>query len=330
MHTGLGVTTSIHARARINFILVAALLAFAVIVVVGGFLIAKSGRTDGTSHVQVAQSAPASTVASPQVMPAAGERATGVEQLLVRAADAVRQQHYLTPTGNNAFVLYLSVLKLQPGNQAATEALRETFSVAADSAEQTINANRLVDAQRQIDLLATADPGNYIVTILRSKLSAQRKLLDLRQDQLASSQLLAAEARRNEQLATEIAQQRARQLAAQPKVVLPAPKVALQVPVPSPKLKVNATASTEAVLLQGALPSYPASALSENRGGWVLLSFMVGVDGRTSEVTVVNSQPHRVFDRAALDAVRRYRFKPATRDGAPVASQRQQRIEFTQ
>jgi protein TonB len=45
-------------------------------------------------------------------------------------------------------------------------------------------------------------------------------------------------------------------------------------------------------------------------------------------VRVVNSQPGRVFNRAALDAVARYRFTPAMKDGVAVPSTRQQKIEF--
>jgi protein TonB len=62
--------------------------------------------------------------------------------------------------------------------------------------------------------------------------------------------------------------------------------------------------------------------------GWVMVSFTVETDGRTSDVKVVDSQPRHVFDRAAMDAVEKYRFTPAMKDGAPVTSIKQQRIEF--
>jgi protein TonB len=65
----------------------------------------------------------------------------------------------------------------------ASDALRETFPFAATSAEQVINSRDFNEAQRQIDLLAKADPTNFTLTILRSKLDAQRKLLDKQQQQ---------------------------------------------------------------------------------------------------------------------------------------------------
>jgi protein TonB len=61
----------------------------------------------------------------------------------------------------------------------------------------------------------------------------------------------------------------------------------------------------------------------------VLVGFTVTTDGRTSDVHVIDAQPRHVFDRAATEAVSRYRFTPAMRDGNPVESTSQQRIEFS-
>src|ERR1700749_2384583 len=108
-----------------------------------------------------------------------------MNELLAEARKAVNEQRLLAPAGNNAFEFYLKVLEKQPGNQVAVDALRETFPFGANSAEQAINQRDFGEAQRQIDLLAKADPANYTLTILRSKLDAQRKLQD-REQQLAS------------------------------------------------------------------------------------------------------------------------------------------------
>jgi protein TonB len=60
----------------------------------------------------------------------------------------------------------------------------------------------------------------------------------------------------------------------------------------------------------------------------VVVSFTIDPDGRTSDVRVVDAQPHHIFDRAAMDAVSRYVFTPAMRNGAAVASKKRQKIEF--
>jgi len=54
----------------------------------------------------------------------------------------------------------------------------------------------------------------------------------------------------------------------------------------------------------------------------------VGVDGVPINVTVAASSQSRDLDRAALDAVRRWRFRPAQRDGQPVAGTVVVPIEF--
>jgi protein TonB len=47
----------------------------------------------------------------------------------------------------------------------------------------------------------------------------------------------------------------------------------------------------------------------------------VGVDGEVREVTLESSCGHAVLDRAALDGVRRWRFRPGRRGGKPVESE---------
>ena len=60
----------------------------------------------------------------------------------------------------------------------------------------------------------------------------------------------------------------------------------------------------------------------------MVVSFTIEPNGRTADVHVTDSLPRRVFDRAATEAVLRYRFTPAMKDGVAVSSVRQQKIEF--
>ncbi|MBK7902463.1 MAG: energy transducer TonB [Proteobacteria bacterium] len=57
-------------------------------------------------------------------------------------------------------------------------------------------------------------------------------------------------------------------------------------------------------------PEYPKDALKRGVGGEVRVRFTLDPDGKVKSAEVVNSSPADVFDRAALDAVRRWRFKP--------------------
>jgi len=61
-----------------------------------------------------------------------------------------------------------------------------------------------------------------------------------------------------------------------------------------------------------------------------VVAFTIDPNGRTSDIHVTSSQPKRIFDRAAIDAVASYRFTPAMTNGEAVSTTREQRIEFNQ
>lgn len=65
-------------------------------------------------------------------------------------------------------------------------------------------------------------------------------------------------------------------------------------------------------------PRYPFRALRRGESGTVRVRVEVGPDGRPSEVSVAQASGSRLLDRAAVDAVRRWRFQPARRDGEAV------------
>jgi protein TonB len=66
-------------------------------------------------------------------------------------------------------------------------------------------------------------------------------------------------------------------------------------------------------------PQYPAGALLHGIEGWVLVEFTVSATGSVTEAVVVDSEPEAIFDRAALQAVRRWRYSPHVVDGVPVS-----------
>ncbi len=65
-------------------------------------------------------------------------------------------------------------------------------------------------------------------------------------------------------------------------------------------------------------PRYPRMARRRGLEGEVLLELTLGADGRLLSVSVMESAGHG-FDEAALEAVRRARFRPAVRNGRPEA-----------
>ena len=75
-------------------------------------------------------------------------------------------------------------------------------------------------------------------------------------------------------------------------------------------------------------PTYPLRARRLGWEGTVLLRVFVAEDGRVTKVEVVKPSGRQILDAAAVNAVRRWRGTPATRDGKPVASSWKIPFEF--
>ena len=67
-------------------------------------------------------------------------------------------------------------------------------------------------------------------------------------------------------------------------------------------------------------PKYPEVARRRGQQGIVLLEVSVQADGGVEMAAIVESSGYKSLDRAALCAVRRWQFRPATSLGFPVAS----------
>jgi protein TonB len=66
-------------------------------------------------------------------------------------------------------------------------------------------------------------------------------------------------------------------------------------------------------------PDYPALSRAQGEQGVVSLYIHVSVEGKTSSVALYQTSGHARLDRAAMEAVRRWRFVPARQNGHPVA-----------
>ena len=75
-------------------------------------------------------------------------------------------------------------------------------------------------------------------------------------------------------------------------------------------------------------PQYPYQAVRRGTEGWVRVSFEVTRTGTVEDVVVLESDPPGVFDRAAIKAVYRWRFKPRMVNGSAVAGRAEQVVEF--
>ncbi len=333
MDTRIKLEARRRARGAVRPVTLAALAVIVLLAIASWFLVIQPHEELVLSDAGGHPSSPVTTNAV-QAPPPANVEAMGTDQLLAEARKAMNDQRYLAPAGNNAFEFYLKALEREPGNAVATDALRETFPFAASAAEQQINAGNFNEAQREIDLLAKADPANYTLTILRSKLDAQRKVADKAQQQAADQerqqQLAAQKAADEKAAADKAAAQQAAQATATAKPAAPVEQARSE---SAPAASVAQAApvkqtATPAVLIRSVNPRYPTQAQRSRTEGFVVVSFTVTAEGRTSNIQVVDAQPRHMFERAAIDAVERWEFKPATRNGEPVDSTVTNRINF--
>jgi protein TonB len=75
-------------------------------------------------------------------------------------------------------------------------------------------------------------------------------------------------------------------------------------------------------------PEYPMEARQRGLSGNVELTFTVRADGTVSDVRVEDSTPPLVFDDAAIEAVRKWRYRPYERDGRPVDQRAKLNLRF--
>lgn len=64
--------------------------------------------------------------------------------------------------------------------------------------------------------------------------------------------------------------------------------------------------------------TYPRKALMDGIEGFVTFEFTVMPDGSPKDVRIVDSKPRRLFDRAAMRAVYKWKFKPRVEDGVAI------------
>jgi len=314
------------------------------------------GRTPGTAVAPGAPGATATTAtpASPTApAPVVSDELT-TDQLYREARKAMSENRMAAPAGNNALEFYLKILAKQPDDSGAKDALRELFPFATGTAEDQINQGQFDEANRIIALLAQADPSNYSLTILRSKLDAKRKLVERDQQQQQAQQAAAALARQQgaapgatpaapgatpeAPAATTGTTPAADATGAAPGTTPPAPaptEVASATPPPRPAATPTPAApaapsgeTRDAAVTNPPVPVYPVAAARNRQEGWVEVEFTVAPDGSVQNAHVINSNPARIFDREAVRAVERATFQPKLQGGQAVASTLRRRIEF--
>ena len=197
--------------------------------------------------------------------------------------------------------------------QLARERLREgkLIEPAQDSAASYLSA------------LQTADGSYNGLSTLTRELAA--KLIDRAGDSMRSGRSAQAEA--------DLTQ--ARRWGADPKDIQAVQQVAAAASQRQQSSTATNARPVEAAPLQTRLkrvryspPEFPERALSQKVSGTVTLDYVVDVKGEPRDIRVNSADPPGTFDRAAISAVKRWRYEPVTIEGVPVEVPARTSIRF--
>ncbi len=74
-------------------------------------------------------------------------------------------------------------------------------------------------------------------------------------------------------------------------------------------------------------PQYPMRAQERGIEGWVVVEFTITAAGTVRDPRVIQADPPRIFDRSAIRAVKKFKYRPRVVDG--VAVERTETYRFT-
>ncbi len=301
-------------------------------------------RSSDTPGPNTSAVAPASaTVVTPA--PAVNARTS-----LALANTAFRENRIVAPAGDNALEHALHALQLDANDAGANEILVDITPIAASAIEAAISAGNFVEAERVMNMLNSANSSSLTVQGLRRRLATATRLVVNAPPAAAAVEpahdvVAVASAATTNGAPAPVA--RDDQVASIPHTTLAptttapaAPTVnasvdpAAQVAAPphEPTAAATSVASTsrssEPVPLVKVSPDYPPAAKKRRTEGWVELQFLVGIDGIPRDIQVIRAQPPSMFDRAAVRALARWKFKPAERDGQAVEARAKTTVGF--
>jgi len=96
----------------------------------------------------------------------------------------------------------------------------------------------------------------------------------------------------------------------------------------SPADAASSEGDREAQVIERSEPNYPIESLNAREEGEVRLQVALDALGNVEDVRVIDSSGSRMLDRAAMESVRSWRFRPARHAGEPIASMATVSVDF--
>lgn len=264
-------------------------------------------------------------------------------ELRTAARAAYAENRLYAPAGDNAVEYFLALRASSPGDASASSALTDLLPMTVIAIEQSLVREDFEEGQRLIALLERVDGSHPALDRLRQSAEAgEREMAErIAREQVSAEeqerrqaelerQRAAEQERQQEEAARELAEQQAaaeeeeeaRQAAAeQRRQQEEAERLAAEERAAEQRREEAERQPTAADLrpLSMPAPEYPTAALRTRQAGEVEVELTIGTDGSVTDARVIRAEPARVFDRAALAAVERWRFQPLS---SPVTARR--------
>jgi protein TonB len=310
-------------------------------------LAACSGKDEPAPATPAAGAAATATPAAPAAPAVSAKvQSMGTDQLRDLASQALRENRMYAPAGDNAIEYYLALRDKTPDDASVKSALTDLLPYTLIAAEQSLGREDFAESQRLVALIEKVDATAPALPRLKQGISGgmqtalkrtQEETDKVKKDAESRTKQLADQQRQAQQQATEAeaartiaAQQDAarrdgerqdaeRQAATRREAEQRQQAAAAQQATAARQAAAPAAAAPSLRPVSTPAPRYPAEALRSGTSGEVLVEITVGTDGSVTNARVLRATPSRVFDREALNAVKRWKFEPV---GAPVTTRR--------
>ena len=260
------------------------------------------------------------------------------------AQRAIREGHALEPRGRSAFDFYNTVLALDPANAAARQGIDQIADRFAAQARTAIARGQIAAAIVALESVRRVRPEHPQLKELQAKLDAAQEAYaaakpediaptSQRQPKAAPAPAVrptqqanveaqaraiaaaAAALKRDQQELANARQQFAAKMEAEEARLAAASKEKHIVELPptpglAPAAAEPATPPPAPRLARMVRPEYPSDALRTAAEGWVNVSMSVSPAGNVYDLRVEQSSNGTLFNRAALAAVRKWRYEP--------------------
>lgn len=273
-----------------------------------------------------------------------------VDELLEKARQAMRERRYTEPAGDNALLYYRSAMAADSGSGEALDGLTRVGSVLAARFEEAVAANHYDEAAIALAQFKSAVPADARGTAFQTQLTKWRAETVRQQEEARAKRLAEEKAEREEAAAAELKkardaraasaeadrlaqiarekaqaeeQKKAEQAAKEVKNTSGAPQNSTPAQRPS-----SGSLQSSLKRKRYVAPDYPQDALAKGLGGTVTIVFTVDVRGETQDIRVESAEPPGMFDKAAIAAIKRWRYEPLLVDGVPTEVPARMTIRF--